>query len=372
MNVLLISEYFPPHWTGIAKAFYHIAQNLKSQGHKVSVITTQFDKSLKRSEIVLGIRIIRVPYIFQLSRSHFAPQTIFSLINHLADFDAVVINSPHSLILPISILTKLFGKKLYIFHQGDLTLPRQTGNQLLNRTLELLFDSMTIPALALANTVSCSTADYAQNSRVLKYFLHKFTAYIPDLKLSSIKPTGSFVKKMQLLKKKYLLVGIAGRFVEEKGFDLLFQSIPQILKAVPNIQIVFAGEMRMAYEPFFEKHQKLIEKNKNYTSFLGLLNDEELSYFYHSLDLFVISSRSDCFPLSQIEAAQAGVPIVCTDIPGARMLVKSVENGIIVKSNSPHDLGAGIINFIKRKDKLKIDKYKIDRYFKKYETFRLD
>lgn len=389
MKILMFSEYFYPHWTGIAQAFGTLALQLTRQGHEVIVVTTQFDKSLKQREIHNAISIIRAPYLFKFSRSYLSPHTLVQTLLHIRKSDVVIINSPHSLILPLSIITKLFRKRLYMFHQGDLTLPRQTGNWLLNRVVETVFDACTIPAFALANQVSTYTHDYAQHSRVMRHFMNKFFTYIPTppQPLHDKHPSKKVVKLLSSLKKRHTLIGFAGRFVEEKGFDILFEAMSEVIRRLPNAHFVFAGQTHMGYEPFFEKHTHLISQHKEHVTFLGLLDSADLAYFYKSIDLFVIPSRSDCFPLTQMEAALSGVPIVVTDIPGTRMVVKETEVGLIVEPNDPHALAQGIVSFWQsaswRSDQ-NLDSgrarlaakrarvTKVKRFLKTYETFRLD
>jgi hypothetical protein len=49
-KALLVTEYYYPHWTGIAKTFSYVGQNVHQQGFDITILTTQFDKkkSLKR------------------------------------------------------------------------------------------------------------------------------------------------------------------------------------------------------------------------------------------------------------------------------------------------------------------------------------
>lgn len=370
MKILLISEYFYPHWTGIVKAFEALATQLTEEEHSVTVLTTQFKKDLPREETYNKIHIVRSPYLFKMSRTYYSIALIKDAVLLYRNTDVVIINSPNSNILPLTVLAKLMGKRIFIYHQGDLTLPRQTGSKILTMIIERIFDLMTIPAMALASGVSTYTADYAENSRVMRFFMNKFHPYIPTLYLSTEKPDAQFQKKITGLEKEYKLVGFAGRFVEEKGFDILLQAIPGVVDAIPTVHFVFAGQTHIDYEPFFEKNKKLIESVKGHVVFLGLLNESELAEFYRNLDVFVISSRSDCFPLTQMEAARSGVPIVVTDIPGARMLVKETGCGIIVRSEDPESLAKGIINALSSPIQSGIHD-KVTKFFKTYETFFL-
>src|SRR3989344_5717127 len=104
--------------------------------YKITVLTVRFDKSLKKKENLGRVRVLREDFAFALSRSKYSVRIIFRFLGIVKNFDVVVINSPSSNILPIAIITKIFGKKLIIFHQGDLILPKG----FINRIIEKIFD----------------------------------------------------------------------------------------------------------------------------------------------------------------------------------------------------------------------------------------
>lgn len=368
-RILLVSEYYVPHWTGIVVTFHEIAKSLILQGHDVTVLTTQYDHNLSKKETIDGVKVIRAPFLMRLSRTHYSIEILYEFMQICSKFETVVINSPNSNILFFTILAKIFRKKVVIYHQGDLILPSLSGNQIVNRLLEWVFDLVTIPSFILCDRAMTYTLDYAENSRVMRYSVNKFKAYIPRLLLPVTKPSRDFVDKTRRLKGR-ILIGFAGRFVEEKGYDYLLKAIPEIIKHYKNAKFVFAGSTNMDYEPFFEKNKNLIEKNKKHLVFLGLLSRDDLKHFYKMLDVFVISSRSDCFPTTQIEVALEGVPIVVTDIPGARMLVKVTKFGEVVKTHSPTELENGIIKILKNKVKYMGYSKNVLKFIKKYDTFQ--
>lgn len=372
MKVLIATEYFTPHWTGIAKACMALAKNLQSQGNDVTVMTTWFDSQLPAEESIDGIKILRISWLIKISRSHFSLQTIWHLVKSVSQYDWVVINSPHANILPLTLIAKISGRKVAIFHQGDLNLPRKTGFTPINYFIEKIFDFSTSYAMAWADRVSCSTLDYAQNSRVMKKHLHKFAAFIPGLALSTGKVDQKLIKKINELKKNGPLLGVAGRFVEEKGFDTLLRSLPLVLKEIPKVRIVFAGETNIEYESFFSSLSPLTQKYKDNLTFLGLLSEPELSFFYKNLDLYITPSRSDCFPLAQMEAALSGVPLLCTDIPGARMLVKETGVGLLTPVDNLPRMAESIVNLIKNNSRFRRRQKEVREYFKKNGQFKLD
>ena len=266
-------------------------------------------------------------------------------------------------------MAKIFRKTCVIYHQGDLKLPRLTGNFIVNKFLEIMFDVFTIPAFFLTDIASTYTRDYAESSRAMKYSLYKFRPYIPTYILSTKHPSIHIKQKLATLKKKHTLVGFAGRFVEEKGYDVLFQAIPTILQKNPQAHFIFAGKTNIDYEPFYEYVAPYLKKHKTDITFFGLLSEGDYRLFFESLDAFVISSRSDCFPTTQIEAVIQGIPVVCTDIPGARMLVKETGIGEIVPAEDPLALAESIVKVTLHSQKYRQHHEDVITFLKKYEKF---
>lgn len=368
-KVLMVSEYYPPHWTGLSTSFHFLANQLAGEGHGVHILTTRFDEKTPKYEQDGDVSIARAPYQIRISRTHYSIAIVWAFLKMVKDFGSVIINSPNSNVLFFALGAKLFRKKLTIYHQADILLPKQTGNQLVHFMIDRIFDISTIPAVLLADRISTFTYDYAKFSRVLRYGLKKFFAYIPNVKLSSKAPSKDFRIKMDILAQKYMLIGISGRFVEEKGFDILFQALPLILKRYPHAHVVFAGKKIIEYEPFYDHHKELFEKHSKNVSFMGFLQGGDLAYFYEKLDVFVLSSRIECFALTQIEALQKKVPIVVTDVAGARMLVKESGFGEIAERENPESLAHAIVEVLKNRPKYLKNHQKAVEFLEKYRGF---
>jgi glycosyltransferase involved in cell wall biosynthesis len=56
------------------------------------------------------------------------------------------------------------------------------------------------------------------------------------------------------------------------------------------------------------------------------------------MDIFVQPSLSEAFSQVLIEAMGVGLPVIATDVGGAREVVESGENGFLVKANSSHEI----------------------------------
>jgi glycosyltransferase involved in cell wall biosynthesis len=139
------------------------------------------------------------------------------------------------------------------------------------------------------------------------------------------------------------IVGFAGRFVEEKGFDFLLKAIPLLARDIPAIQFAYAGERNVVYERFLDVCRPLIKPVESHILWLGLLTDpQRLADFYAMCDVIAVPSRTDNLPLVPLEAILCGTPAVITDIPGARMAVKVSQMGLLVRPGDEVALAGGL------------------------------
>ena len=63
MRILIVLTYYRPHISGLTIYAERIAVALARQGHQVTVLTSQFKKSLPREEICEGVKVVRVPVL---------------------------------------------------------------------------------------------------------------------------------------------------------------------------------------------------------------------------------------------------------------------------------------------------------------------
>jgi glycosyltransferase involved in cell wall biosynthesis/ubiquinone/menaquinone biosynthesis C-methylase UbiE len=340
MKILVTLTFYHPHWTGLTAYAKRMAEGLAARGHTVTVLTSQYSAELPREEVINGVRVVRLPYITRVSRTVVMPSFPTTIARLIAEHDIVHIHTPMPELALITAIARARGKPSVVTHQGDVVMPAG----LLNQAIQLAMDSTMTLGNHLSSRVVVHSGDYGRHSKFLAPIVHKLDAIYPPVELPEpqLDAVAAWRRELGLEGKK--LVGFAGRFVEEKGFDYLLRAVPLIRDRLPEAHFVYAGETNVVYEPFFERWRHLLEQYQDAISVLGLILDpQKMANFYAMCDLFALPSRTDCFPSVQIEALLSGTPLVAADIPGAREVVRVTGMGRLVEPRNPQALAEGIV-----------------------------
>ncbi len=344
MKILSIITYYHPHWTGLTVYATRLAEGLAARGHRVTVLTTQHEQTLPREEMHNGVRVVRLPMAAQISRGAITPSFPFVAARLIHEHDVVQIHTPLLESLVVALLCRLERRPLLITHHGDLVMPAG----LVNQAIERIMVGMMTQAEQLATYITAYSRDYAENSDFLWPFARKLVAIYPPIEIPEPQPKAVAAWRRELGLEGKKLIGFAGRFVEEKGFDFLLQAMPRILAAELNAHFVYAGDHNIHYEHFYERWKHLVEAYSAHITFLGLLRDpQRMANFYAMCDVFALPSRTDCFALVQVESMLSGTPVVASNIPGAREAVRVTGMGLLVKPQCPSDLAEGLITVLR-------------------------
>ena len=135
-----------------------------------------------------------------------------------------------------------------------------------------------------------------------------------------------------------LFVGGLDKAHAFKGVGNLLKAVAQ-LDVKTHILIIGDGDLRASYE---EEAKRLgIDRR---THFLGRVDDATVIDAYRSADVFAFPStnRAEAFGLVALEAQACGLPVVASDLPGLRTVVRPQETGLLVKPGSVEELAQGL------------------------------
>ena len=353
MRILTVLTYYAPHWTGLTTHAVRVAEGLADRGHQVTVLTTRHADWLPAVEIVRDVRIIRLPPVARFSRGMIVPTLPLAALRLIREHDVVQIHTPLPEALVVAGLCRFMSRPLVMTHHGDVVMPAGPVNWLIQEIGRWLLRG----AGELATAVTTYSGDYAASSRLLRPLRSKLTSILPPVDVPRPDPARVAAWRTDLGLADRVLLGFAGRWVEEKGFDCLLAAMPLVRARIPQAHLVFAGETDVVYEDFFARCGPLLRAEQPHVTLLGLLREPQaMANFYAMCDLFVLPSRTDMLAMVQVEAMLCGTPVVATNIPGARVAVQVTGAGRLAPPDDPHGLAEAIVGAIVDREQLVPDR----------------
>jgi glycosyltransferase involved in cell wall biosynthesis len=375
MKILIVLTYYRPHISGLSIYAERLAKAFAALGHKVTILTSQFEKTLPREECIDGVRIIRAPVLFRLSKGVIMPTFGLLASKLAAKTDVIQLHLPQFDAAGISLRGRLLKKPTVITYHCDLLLPPG----LLNRTANLTVSFMNWLTAIFTHRIVTYTRDYAEHSKYLNQQLHKVKIIPPPVVLPE--STAQLIREFAGIhnsEKKQPIIGMAARFATEKGVEVLLTALPKILERYPDTLVQFVGPYQniIGEEEYFQRlagQIKGFEQGGNW-QFLGSLNPEQMAAFFPNLDVLVLPSlnSTEAFGLVQIEAMMNGVPCVASSLPGVRQPVMIHKMGKVFPIGDANALADSILEVLDQKAAFTIPQvdfsmYNPDKVAKEYE-----
>lgn len=145
------------------------------------------------------------------------------------------------------------------------------------------------------------------------------------------------------LRKETFLIGYFGRFMPQKGFDVLVDAVELLAKQndVPEFSVVAFG-----WGGFIREEQEAIDRRglAKYFSFLPF--EPNVAQALRGVDVVVIPSRWEACPLLPMETLVAGVPVVGTDCLGLQEVLHETP-GKIISPNNAENLSQALLDEMK-------------------------
>ncbi|MCK4540256.1 glycosyltransferase [Candidatus Parcubacteria bacterium] len=351
-KILAATGIFPPDIGGPATYVDTLLKELPKHGLDVGVVTytdTRAARNARQDGNVFKIN--RNQNILLRYFQYFLQ--VWKLISWA---DVVYIQDPISSGIPASLACRLRGKKYYLKIVGDYAW--EQGRQKYG---------------VKANLDDFQTKKYGFRVELLR-FLEYWVArgakkiitpsnYLKNIVLrwkvpeKNIKVICNSVRKAEVIEEKEVLrkeLGISGdviisvgRLVPWKGFDLLIDIMPELLKVNKNFKLYIVGD-----GPEFENYELRIKNYElsNNVKLLGKLEQKKLWQYMKASDLFVLNTGYEGLPHIIIEAMYLGLPVITTDAGGNVEVVKPGENGLLVEYNNKEQIKRAILETWKNRD----------------------
>jgi glycosyltransferase involved in cell wall biosynthesis len=358
MKILTVLTYYRPHTSGLTIYAERLARAFVKRGHQVTVMTTQYDPSLPREEMMDGVKVIRVPVLARVSKGVLAPTFGFVATKLAWQHDVVQMHLPQFDAPGVAFRARLFGKPAVLTYHCDVQLPLGFFNRMVNTVLDFQNNMAGI----LANHIVTYTQDYADHSPFLSRYASKLTPILPPVELPGATPEAvSAFAQTNLTHERKPVIGMAARFASEKGVEVLLDAMPAILKKSPKAQVLFAGTYQnvMGEQAYSDRLMpRILEYEiQGHWKFLGNLDPIQMAAYYPNLDVITVPSlnSTEAFGLVQIEAMLNGVPSVPSALPGVRQPVKMHNMGVVSEIGNSESLANAILEVLNNKEKYRGD-----------------
>lgn len=349
MRILIVLTYYRPHTSGLTIYAERLARALVKRGHQVTVMTSQYDPSLARDEWVEGVRVVRIPVLFRLSKGVVMPLFGWRANQLVSQHDVIQLHLPQFDAAGVALRGRLLRKPTVITYHCDLRMPPGLLSWAANQGV-LLMNEL---AARFTHRIVTYTRDYAENSAYLRRHMHKLKVIPPPVELPPV--SGRAIQEFRQKtnpNEQQPVIGMAARLATEKGVEVLVDALDRVMAVYPRAQVQFAGTYQniIGEEAYAARVMPRIQKYQQSGNwqFLGNLPPDEMACFYPNLDVLVLPSlnSTEAFGLVQIEAMISGTPSIASNLPGVRQPVRLHEMGEIVAIGDADDLASALLRVL--------------------------
>ncbi len=324
MKILNVSDVYFPRVNGVSTSIQTFSRELAKLGHECHVIAP--DYGLPEKEGPYEPHMIRVPgwkVPFDPEDRFMAPSKIRAYESQLRAerYDVLHIQTPflahkvgvelgRKLDLPVVETYHTFFEE-YLHHYLPLVpraLSRRFARYYSRRQCNEV-DAVVVPSRAMED----SLRDYGVTT-----FLERLPT---GLRLEDLRGgNGQTFRDRYHIPTERPTIAHIGRVAFEKNIDFLLRVLEQVVKLVPEVLMVIAGE-----GPALEAlHRQVVELDlQDHVLFVGYLDRAtELLDCYRAADAFVFASRTETQGLVLLEAMALSVPVVSTAVMGTKDILE--------------------------------------------------
>jgi glycosyltransferase involved in cell wall biosynthesis len=124
---------------------------------------------------------------------------------------------------------------------------------------------------------------------------------------------------------KEIVVGMVGRFHLQKGYEFALRAMPDILSSHSQVRFLLVGEGELLPEMRDLAARLGVGQ---FVRFAGTRYD--VPRLLQAMDIFLLSSLWEGFPLTLLEASAAGKAIIATDVGGNNEIIEAECTGLLI------------------------------------------
>ena len=332
MKIGLVCPYAWDAPGGVRTHVDDLARTLRDHGHDVSVLAPVEDDAFARqlpSWVVDGGRPVAVPYNGSVARVNFGVRAARAVRRWIreGEFDVLHVHEPLAPGLSILAVWAARGPVVATWHSShERSRILSAGYSVAQTALEKVRG-----CIAVSEDARTTLVAHVGGDAVLIPNGVRTTAYAGEERLAQVDPM-----RPSLL--------FLGRIDEpRKGLHVLVEALPQILEAVPDLQVLIAGPGDVD-----DQRAELPESMRTAVTFLGRVTDEDKARALRSVDLYVAPhTGGESFGIVLIEAMAAGTPVVASDLPAFRRVLEDGRSGRLFTNEDAESLAIEVTRLMR-------------------------
>jgi glycosyltransferase involved in cell wall biosynthesis len=331
-KLLVALNYYYPYVSGISE-YARLMAGVLVDDFEITILTGKHSAELSDEIRIDDVRVFRAPLWFKLHKGYVSISFVKHFMSLAREADLICLHLP---MLEGGLLAHLGVRHAPIVNVYHCDAVSVGGLVDAFAVRSVLWSARL--AMGVADGLIVLTQDYARQSVVLKAFA--------DLGVEA--PLVKMEGRGLTLRSETagnLRIGFVGRFVREKGIDVILQAIRPLIQRRPSTVFVFVGGTEdVAGGSLYNGVARELAELSEHVDMRGRLSEDELWEFYNEIDILLLPSVNsyEAFGLVQIEAMLAGALVVASDLPGVRVPIQLTGNGMLVQSRSAESLILGV------------------------------
>lgn len=146
-----------------------------------------------------------------------------------------------------------------------------------------------------------------------------------------------------------LVIGVIGRLDPKKGQHVAVEALGKLHEAGHRVHLLLIGNPTRDEGNVYavRVHQLVADLHlADYVHFRP--HEEQPQWAYAALDIFALTSKSECYGMVTVEALTSGLPVVATNDGGTVSLIEHEQNGLLVRPLDADDLARAFTRLIEQ------------------------
>jgi glycosyltransferase involved in cell wall biosynthesis len=139
------------------------------------------------------------------------------------------------------------------------------------------------------------------------------------------------------------LIGTVGTICDTKGTDVFLEAAAIARRRAPELRFEHVGQSDLDHDRAFARRVESLAAAPELAGGLRMLGRQPAAAALARWETFVLPSRQDSFPLASLEAMQAGLPVVASEVGGLPEQIDHLETGVLIPPERPDELADWIV-----------------------------